>query len=232
MRQKKPSDRYVSKDNSMTESNLVSSVRESILHAATDIFSEQGKNGARIDHIAARAKVNKALVYYYFQNKDNLFAETSRRQVLAVFGEIQAALQKEPMEELDAVTFLKRFIRHHFRIVRGQQARIRLLIGALADDPEMVRRVIREIADDGTVSLPKMIIRRIEDGIASGELRAVNPKQMLISILGMNLFFFIARPIAEIFLDLNIEDEELFLEERMTSVLDLLLYGAVERRIK
>lgn len=205
-------------------------VREAILIAATEIFSEQGKNGARIDHIAARAKVNKALVYYYFESKDILFAEASKKQVFAVFGEIQTVLQKEPLDELDAVTFLKRFIRAHFQIIRSHRERIRLLIGALSDDPEMVRRIIREIAADGKLILPKMIIRRIEDGIAAGELRAVNPKQMMISILGMNLFFFIARPIAEIFLDLNIEDEELFLEERMTSVLDLLLYGAVGRK--
>ncbi|MBU0691392.1 TetR/AcrR family transcriptional regulator [bacterium] len=224
MKKTKPIEKAIAID------SLPLSVRESILIAATEIFSEQGKNGARIDHIAARANVNKALVYYYFHNKDTLFAEAGKRQIQAVFSEIQTAMSNEPLEELDAVAFLKRFIRHHFLIIRGHRTSIRLLIGALADDPEMVRRLIREVADDGAVNLPKMIIRRIEEGIAAGQLRAVNPKQMLISILGMNLFFFIARPIAQVFLDLKVEDEELFLEERMTSVLDLLLYGAVERR--
>ncbi|RQD75030.1 MAG: TetR/AcrR family transcriptional regulator, partial [Candidatus Syntrophonatronum acetioxidans] len=44
-----------------------------ILEAAEKVFSEKGFDGSRVDEIARRAKVNKALLYYYFSSKKNLF---------------------------------------------------------------------------------------------------------------------------------------------------------------
>src|ERR1700687_3637310 len=44
-----------------------------IVAAAEDIFAEQGLAGARMDEIARAAKVNKALLYYYFRSKEELY---------------------------------------------------------------------------------------------------------------------------------------------------------------
>jgi len=49
--------------------------QQKIFEVATEIFSEKGFEGARVDEIAARAKINKAMIYYYFKSKENLFAE-------------------------------------------------------------------------------------------------------------------------------------------------------------
>src|SRR6202521_3284734 len=43
-----------------------------IVATAEDIFAEQGLAGARMDEIARAAKVNKALLYYYFRSKEEL----------------------------------------------------------------------------------------------------------------------------------------------------------------
>src|ERR1700681_3592522 len=44
-----------------------------IVATAEDIFAEQGLAGARMDEIARAAKVNKALLYYYFRSKEELY---------------------------------------------------------------------------------------------------------------------------------------------------------------
>src|ERR1700676_5136854 len=44
-----------------------------IVAAAEQIFAEQGLAGARMDEIARAAKVNKALLYYYFRSKEELY---------------------------------------------------------------------------------------------------------------------------------------------------------------
>lgn len=49
--------------------------QQKILESATEIFSEKGFDGARVDEIASRANINKAMIYYYFESKENLFAE-------------------------------------------------------------------------------------------------------------------------------------------------------------
>lgn len=44
-----------------------------ILQAAKEEFSRLGFNGARVDQIAKKANVNKALIYYYYKSKDDLY---------------------------------------------------------------------------------------------------------------------------------------------------------------
>ena len=47
-----------------------------ILSAAESVFAERGLAGARIDAIARAARVNKALLYYYFRSKEELHRAT------------------------------------------------------------------------------------------------------------------------------------------------------------
>src|ERR1700689_4771147 len=48
--------------------------RTRILDAATQEFGANGLAGARTERIAETAGVNKALLYYYFRNKNDLYA--------------------------------------------------------------------------------------------------------------------------------------------------------------
>src|SRR6266700_2177843 len=57
-----------------------------ILQAAEKVFAEQGLAGARIDAIARAARVNKALLYYYFRSKEELH----RCTLTMLFGQLQA----------------------------------------------------------------------------------------------------------------------------------------------
>lgn len=52
--------------------------KQKLLEAAVEVFSEKGFDGARVDEIAARAQVNKAMLYYYFDSKEKLLAELVR----------------------------------------------------------------------------------------------------------------------------------------------------------
>ena len=47
--------------------------QSAILAAATDEFAEKGFAGARIEKIAERSGSNKRMLYYYYQNKEDLF---------------------------------------------------------------------------------------------------------------------------------------------------------------
>ncbi|MET0828909.1 MAG: TetR family transcriptional regulator [Microbacterium sp.] len=58
--------------------------RERILRAATEEFAEHGFSGARINRIADAAKLNKQLIYHYFDSKEGIYA--------AVLGEMLTSL--------------------------------------------------------------------------------------------------------------------------------------------
>jgi AcrR family transcriptional regulator len=67
-----------------------------ILAAAVREFSAKGISGARVDAIAARARVNKRMLYYYFESKEGLFREILRRRLAEGAARLRAADVAEP----------------------------------------------------------------------------------------------------------------------------------------
>ena len=70
--------------------------RQKLLAAARREFAESGLAGARVDEIAARAGVNKQLVYHYFGDKDALYLAVLEW----VYEEIRAQERKLNLEGL------------------------------------------------------------------------------------------------------------------------------------
>ena len=67
-----------------------------ILAAAVREFSAKGISGARVDAIAARARVNKRMLYYYFASKEGLFREILRRRLLEGAAKLRASNVSDP----------------------------------------------------------------------------------------------------------------------------------------
>ena len=78
-----------------------------ILAAAKVEFARKGLGGARVDDIAARAKVNKRMLYHYFGNKEDLFRITLED----AYAGIREAETKLEIQKDDPVTALTRLIR-------------------------------------------------------------------------------------------------------------------------
>jgi AcrR family transcriptional regulator len=57
---------------------------EALFRAAADEFAERGFEAAGVDRIAARARVNKAMLYYHFGSKRALYLEVLRHMFRAV----------------------------------------------------------------------------------------------------------------------------------------------------
>src|SRR5215831_12563513 len=66
--------------------------REALLSAGTDLFSRHGFDGTRVDQIARKARINKAMISYHFGGKAGLY----RAILLSTFD---AALEKlQPLQ--------------------------------------------------------------------------------------------------------------------------------------
>src|SRR5919108_5850405 len=100
--------------------------RAAILQAATKEFSQEGVAGARTDAIARAARVNKALLYYYFKDKETLYGAVLDH----VFGGLTSAVMEvlardlPPQEKIlcYAGTHFDYIANHHLypRIVQGE----------------------------------------------------------------------------------------------------------------
>ncbi len=158
--------------------------QQEILRAAMSEFADHGFGGARIDAIAERAGVNKKLIYYYFEGKDELFLAVLEQ----TYADIRAAerdLHLEASEPLQAIESLVAFTWRHYL------AHPEFL--ALLNSENMHRaghlkrsRRIRQMNSPLINVLAKVLAR----GAKSGELRhGIDAMQLYISIAGLAYFY-------------------------------------------
>lgn len=205
--------------------------KEKIIHAANEVFAERGKHGARMDQIAAKAKVNKAMVYYYFGNKDNLFQEVLSGIFIIVFAKIIGSVAKPGHAGEDPVEQLKKVVRATFEAVSQSPNLARIVLYAIANEEQDIKHAMESIKKNHPHLYPTQLFAFLEKGIAQGKFRNVDPRQTIVSIVGMNIFYFVWKPIARMILGLETpEEEQAFLKAREEGVLDLLLHGILERR--
>ena len=84
-----------------------------ILDSARDEFAQRGLAGARMDSIAARAGLNKRLIYYYFGSKDDLFLAVLER-TYADIREAEQRLHLDEVEPVEAICRLVSFTWHYY----------------------------------------------------------------------------------------------------------------------
>jgi TetR/AcrR family transcriptional regulator len=164
-----------------------------ILRAAVQEFSTHGLSGARTDRIAESAKVNKALLYYYFKSKQGLYAA-------AVEG-VAARVVENAMSEFDpkytaGERLLRSALNHFDRILTQrefqslmQQEMIRFRSGKSGSIPVLFRTAFAPL-------IGKMH-EAVEHGMRTGELCQVDWLQVLYSIFGANVFYFLSAPMME-----------------------------------
>ncbi|HEX4067720.1 MAG TPA: TetR/AcrR family transcriptional regulator [Acidobacteriaceae bacterium] len=168
--------------------------RDRILQAAIHEFSEHGLAGARTGAIAEAAHVNKALLYYYFRDKEALYTAALQEVASKVAGDAIATLELDcsPGERL-----LRFALQHFDRILsrRGFQALMQ---------QEMVRyhqghsSAMRVIAKSAFEPMWDRALHLVEEGIGNGELCPVDPIQMMYAALGANVFYFLSAPMVRL----------------------------------
>ncbi|MBB6636279.1 TetR family transcriptional regulator [Cohnella thailandensis] len=89
-----------------------SSVRERILAAAVEAFASSGFAGTRVGEIAVKAKVNQALIYYYFESKERLYQEVLN----GLFAQWEAMLSRLDWEGKDVTAFVREYIRAQYEM--------------------------------------------------------------------------------------------------------------------
>jgi AcrR family transcriptional regulator len=157
------------------------------VNAATLEFSERGFAAAGVDRIARRARVNKALLYYYFGSK------------LALYREVVAVGIQALAERLAVVAHAD--ARADAKIHRGVEE----LSAFLADHPAVTPLMLRELADGGRhfdaatlrrlVSILPMVVDIVKQGRDEGTFGSTDPLSLHFVILGSTMLFNANAPI-------------------------------------
>ena len=163
--------------------------RQKLLAAARREFAASGLAGARVDEIAARAGVNKQLVYHYFGDKDALYLAVLEW----VYEEIRAQERKLNLEGLPPERAIRKLIESSFDHLAAHPDFIVLLNDENRGGARHVRGSRRlEAMHSPLVSMVDTILKQ---GVRAGTFRrGVDPVHLYISIAGLSYFFFSNTP--------------------------------------
>lgn len=198
--------------------------RERILSTATEVFAEKGLAGARMQEIADRAGVNKAMLHYYFTSKEQLYESVIVSTLTGVMTGATLILRDEgrPVDER-----LRSFVASYFDALREHAHMPRLIMQDLMAGGERIVEYFRKAAEQAGLlgGLPALEI--LEEGIRVGRFRRIDPKQAIVSLVSLVVFYFLARPILSMVLEIAVDDQDRFLRDRKEHVIDVFLHGIV-----
>ncbi|MFH5923563.1 TetR/AcrR family transcriptional regulator [Roseomonas xinghualingensis] len=161
------------------------STRRSLLEAAIAEFSEKGLAGARVDEIAARAGVNKQLVYHHFGTKEDLYA-AALEEVYAAIRTQEQALRLSQLPPLEA---MERLVGFSFDYLAKHPE----FVAILNDENQHGARHVRESPRLMAMHSPlvDLLGETLARGAAEGLFRNdLDPVDVYISIAGITYFYF------------------------------------------
>jgi TetR/AcrR family transcriptional regulator len=159
--------------------------RKAILAAARHEFAAKGLAGARVNEIAERSGVNKQLIYYYFGNKEGLYAAALE----AVYAEIRGLEKNLNLEVDHPDEAMRTLIGFSFDYLASHPE----FIGMLNHENAHGARHVRSSTTIQGMNSPliEMIRKTLARGAAMKLFRkGIDPLQLYISVAGMSYFFF------------------------------------------
>lgn len=196
----------------------------SILNAAMEVFAEVGYEGAKVDDIAAKAGVNKAMIYYRIGDKKTLYEAV----IHDVFGDQGERLNEAIKPELSPQDQLKACIAN--------------IATTMTTHPHFSRIMMREIAS-GWTNFGETVIkdigrilavfeRIVEDGIAKGVFIKTGAEVVHTMTFGTLMMWNLSLPVKEYFHSilgkpLNSPDQDSF--DRMVGDLQFMMLRALKK---
>ena len=164
-----------------TRADKADSSKQRILDAAFTLFISNGYNGTSIQDIALKANVNKALLFYYFENKENLFEQAIKAPADIFHNQLSSDILniKSPVKRLKDV------IDAYMDMFDKKKELLHLLISELICHSKgldhSIKNFMKYFVEKGIAPIEDAI----KYGIKEKVFIKVNPRIEAILILGM-----------------------------------------------
>jgi TetR/AcrR family transcriptional regulator len=191
--------------------------RAAILRAAAEEFAEHGIAGARTEAIAREARVNKALLYYYFKDKETLYGAVLDN----AFSGLKATVFRVLDSDLPAREKIMTYAGTYFDFIASNQVYPRLMQREMMRAREGHSPHIEKLVKNYFQPIYARVGELLRKGIAEGEFRKIDPAHFVPSMVAMIIFYFSSAPLMKKIVRFNPLTPER-IAERRAAVLDFI----------
>src|ERR1044072_1974183 len=171
------------------EAKTDKSTEDKILEAAKQIFMENGLDGARMQDIADKAGVNKALLHYYFRSKDKLFERILIEEAQKFMPKVTHIM----LSDLTLFEKIEKFVSEY--------------IDTLIQNPMLANFILNEIHRTPKELMTKIWgnqrppVDKVEEHVAKlvkkGEIRPIKGYELMVNMVSLCIFPFLAKPMVQ-----------------------------------
>lgn len=189
-----------------------------ILEAAEAEFIEKGYGKSRTTEIAKRAGVNHAMLYYYFRTKENLFEVVFKKKAKLMSEVLLFSFTMD----LPFLEKIKKGIEDHFDLLAKNPGLPNFIFNEIAHD-DRLRTLFVNVIKEKAKAIRDSLKQEIDNEVEKGTIRYIDAYDLLFSIVSLNIFVFIGKPLVLGILELD-EDQFLrFLEHRKQVNVEIIL---------
>ena len=170
-----------------TQAAKQAETRRHILKTAEQIFARDGFAGARMDEIARRAQVNKAMIYYHIGNKRELYADVLHHIFSNAIDRFRTCIQQADTPEKKLRQYLRNIIQTIGQNPGAAAILIREQATGGADFPDVIIKDMSKII--------MMLVDILNQGQRQGSFRETNPFAVHMLAIGAILLTHTSYPI-------------------------------------
>ena len=194
----------------------VLSSEEKIIQAARRVFVSKGYAGARMQDIADEAGINKALLHYYFRSKENLFEVIFREAFDTLIPRVVELFR----EDIDFFDKIRGLTQAYITMAMENPYIPLFVLHQMHTDPGQFKKSFGMIAR----RIPLQQFREeIGKAVREGIIKPVEPHQLMMHILSLCLFPFIARPMFQMVMQLTDAQFRAMAEARKEGVAEFII---------
>ncbi len=188
---------------------------DQILSAAKNVFQRKGMDGSRMQEIANEAGINKAMLHYYYRNKQLLFEAVFKNAFSLLAPQLNAILNDDSTIEEK----IKNFTHNYITFIIKHPYLPNFIIQELNRNPEFIEKIKQNKAFPNLDKFKKQVEKEIDKGVIS----PIKAEQLFINIMSLNIFPFVAKPLIKAFADVDDKIYKQLIEDRKTEVADFII---------
>ncbi|HAN18186.1 MAG: hypothetical protein A2X13_07615 [Bacteroidetes bacterium GWC2_33_15] len=207
----------------MANKNMIEQAKDTetkILDAAKEVFQQKGLTGARMQEIADKAGINKALLHYYYRTKDKLFEKVFELAFSLFIPRVKEMMmsEKSVFEKIEFIVDNYINLLHKHPYIPG------FIINELNRNPQMLVQLFEKNVQFKEINLFEKFDNQLQDEVNKGIIRSVDSRNLMTNVIGLCIFPIVARPIIQgVMFNNDKKAYEAFLAQRKQFVVDFII---------
>ncbi len=192
---------------------------ELILDAAMKVFTRKGFAAARMEEIAKEAGINRALLHYYHRDKQTMFNRIFESRFKEFFKGLFVIFESDNISLFEKI---KRMVDHEISTLIKHPDLARFIITEIAQSPDLLLEYGKKLGVNPRMfieAFEKQVVKEVNEGV----IKPIDGKQLLINIMSLCIYPFVARPIIQTMMSVDETNFYHMAEQRKKEVSEFII---------